>query len=112
MLYSRLSIELALLFSFFFFYLQKPFKDRIDVNYEASPELSHKHRALAITRPLWNFTGEYLCSVSTYASNDKRSKQVQFIRKCFSPNSMCQKTKTFLFDSPLAVEIARYRNKR
>lgn len=51
------------------------------MSYEASSERNYKHRALAITRPLWNFTGEYLCNVQTYESNDKRSRKIQFIRK-------------------------------
>lgn len=57
----------------------KSFKDRVDVSYEASPERNHKHRSLVITRPLSNFTGEYLCNVQTYESNDKQSKRIQFI---------------------------------
>ncbi|XP_063707872.1 uncharacterized protein LOC134836610, partial [Culicoides brevitarsis] len=58
----------------------RSFKDRVNVSYEASTERNYKHRALAITRPLWNFTGEYLCNVQTYESNDKRSRKIQFIQ--------------------------------
>uniref|UniRef100_A0A336K3S7 CSON009928 protein n=1 Tax=Culicoides sonorensis TaxID=179676 RepID=A0A336K3S7_CULSO len=58
----------------------RSFKDRVNVSYEASSEQNYKHRALVITRPLWNFTGEYLCNVQTYESNDRKSKKIQFIQ--------------------------------
>ncbi|EAT35429.1 AAEL012403-PA [Aedes aegypti] len=39
----------------------------------------HKHRALALVRPLKNFTGEYTCSVSTFQSLDMRTARMVMI---------------------------------
>lgn len=41
----------------------------------------HKHRALALVRPLKNFTGEYTCSVSTFQSLDMRTARMVMIGK-------------------------------
>ncbi|XP_055530627.1 uncharacterized protein LOC129721739 [Wyeomyia smithii] len=48
-------------------------KHQVNRSYTVSNEEMHKHRALALIRPLKNFTGEYTCAVSTYQSEDTRS---------------------------------------
>lgn len=54
-------------------------RNNIDLNYTASDHIHHKHRALAITKPIVNMTGTYTCSVGTYQSEDKRSSHMQII---------------------------------
>lgn len=41
--------------------------------------MKHKHRALAITKPVISMSGYYTCSVGTYQSEDKRSSHLQII---------------------------------
>lgn len=60
------------------------FKNRVNTSYSVSPEQLHKHRAMAVTKPMWNFTGEYSCSVQTFQSNDKRAAKVIVIGKFYS----------------------------
>lgn len=55
-------------------------KNNIDLNYTASDHIQHKHRAIAITKPFFNLTGAYTCSVGTYESEDKRTKRLQIIK--------------------------------
>jgi len=56
-------------------------KSRIDPTYTVSTEKYYRHRALAITKPSWNITGVYTCSVQTFESNDKKSAPLQVIGK-------------------------------
>lgn len=51
----------------------------INLTYTISDEPMHKHRALALIRPLKNFTGEYACSVSSYHSDDMQSARMVMI---------------------------------
>ncbi|XP_035898965.1 uncharacterized protein LOC118506228 isoform X3 [Anopheles stephensi] len=55
------------------------FKNRVDTSYVVSQEHLHKHRAMAIIKPLANFTGEYMCIVQTYASIDRKSAKLKII---------------------------------
>lgn len=56
-------------------------KGRVDTSYSVSKDKYYKHRALLITKPLWNMTGEYTCHVQTFESSDKRSSHLQVIGK-------------------------------
>ncbi|XP_065082153.1 uncharacterized protein LOC135704613 [Ochlerotatus camptorhynchus] len=51
----------------------------INLTYSISDEPMHKHRALALIRPLKNFTGEYTCSVSTFHSEEMQSARMVMI---------------------------------
>ncbi|XP_055600640.1 uncharacterized protein LOC129749632 isoform X3 [Uranotaenia lowii] len=55
------------------------FKNRVDTSYVVSQERLHKHRAMAIIKPLANFTGEYACMVQTFASIDRKSAKLKII---------------------------------
>uniref|UniRef100_A0A182MM10 Ig-like domain-containing protein n=1 Tax=Anopheles culicifacies TaxID=139723 RepID=A0A182MM10_9DIPT len=55
------------------------FKNRVDTSYVVSSEHLHKHRAMAIIKPLANFTGEYMCTVQTYTSIDRKSAKLKII---------------------------------
>ena len=55
------------------------FKNRVNRTFTVSDIEMHKHRALAIVKPIRNFTGEYACSVQTFQSNDKKSAYLQMI---------------------------------
>ncbi|XP_062557882.1 uncharacterized protein LOC134222734 [Armigeres subalbatus] len=52
---------------------------QINRTYTINEEPMHKHRALALVRPLKNFTGEYTCSVSTFQSQDMQSARMVMI---------------------------------
>lgn len=56
-------------------------KGLVNLTYEVSPETFFKHKALWITKPSWNLTGEYTCHVQTFQSSDKRTAKLQFIGK-------------------------------
>ncbi|XP_065074427.1 uncharacterized protein LOC135698390 isoform X2 [Ochlerotatus camptorhynchus] len=56
-----------------------PFKNRVDTSYVVSQESLHKHRAMAIIKPLANFTGEYACMVQTFNSIDRKSAKLKII---------------------------------
>ncbi|XP_035786983.1 uncharacterized protein LOC126577352 isoform X2 [Anopheles aquasalis] len=55
------------------------FKNRVDTSYVVSQEHMHKHRAMAIIKPLANFTGEYMCTVQTYSGIDRKSAKLKII---------------------------------
>ncbi|ETN66152.1 hypothetical protein AND_002067 [Anopheles darlingi] len=55
------------------------FKNRVDTSYVVSQEHMHKHRAMAIIKPLANFTGEYMCTVQTYSGIDRKSVKLKII---------------------------------
>lgn len=57
----------------------KHFKNRVNTTYAVSDHVLHKHRAMAVTKPMWNFTGEYSCSVHTFESNDRQTAKVVVI---------------------------------
>lgn len=56
-------------------------KNKIDTTYEASKDGRQKFRAMSITQPSWNMTGDYTCSVQTFSSSDKKSANLQVIGK-------------------------------
>lgn len=64
-----------------FHQFQQSFKNRVDTSYVVSQERLHKHRAMAIIKPLANFTGEYACMVQTFASIDRKSAKLKIIGK-------------------------------
>lgn len=70
----------------------KHFKNRVNTTYTVSDHVLHKHRAMAVTKPMWNFTGEYSCSVQTFESNDRQTAKVIVIGKCYdfiAPFCLC-----------------------
>lgn len=56
-------------------------KGRVDTTYAVSKDKIYKHRALLITKPLWNMTGPFTCHVQTFQSSDKKSAHMQVISK-------------------------------
>lgn len=56
-------------------------KGRVDTTYTVSKDKYHKHRALLITKALWNMTGEFTCHVQSFQSSDKKSAHIQVIGK-------------------------------
>lgn len=54
-------------------------KGRIDTSFAINAHKPNQHRALLISKPLWNMTGEYTCSVQTYESSDKETAHMQII---------------------------------
>lgn len=57
----------------------KGFKNRVNTTYPVSAEHLHKYRAMAVTKPMWNHTGEYSCWVQTFESNDRKTANVTVI---------------------------------
>lgn len=57
----------------------KSFKNRVNTTYSVSQERLHKYRAMAVTKPMWNHTGEYSCWVQTFESNDRKTANVTVI---------------------------------
>ncbi|XP_059608125.1 uncharacterized protein LOC132255967 [Phlebotomus argentipes] len=55
------------------------FRGHVDTKYEASKAPEAKHRAIAITQPLYNMTGNYTCSVASFQSQDKRTSFLQIV---------------------------------
>lgn len=62
----------------------KGFKNRVNTTYSVSAEHLHKYRAMAVTKPMWNHTGEYSCWVQTFESNDRKTANVTVIGIYFS----------------------------
>lgn len=57
-------------------------KNRIKKNFTVSNDPLKMFRALSVTRPSLNLTGEYTCSVQTFESSDKKSSFLQIIGEC------------------------------
>lgn len=55
-------------------------KSFIDTNYTVSDNERQRHRAIAITKPMKNMTGEYRCEVGSETHDDKRSQYLQMIK--------------------------------
>jgi len=55
------------------------FKGRIKKNFNITDDPLKRYRAVAVTRPSLNFSGEYSCSVQTFQSSDKKSSVLQII---------------------------------
>ncbi|XP_030754206.1 uncharacterized protein LOC115880997 [Sitophilus oryzae] len=49
-------------------------KDRVNLEYQASPDANSKHRAIHIVRTGPDLSGDYTCSVSTMESEDRQTK--------------------------------------
>lgn len=60
---------------------QSYMKNRVDVNYTVDDDPMQKHRALAITRPFFNMTGDFVCSVQTFQKRDSRTQHMKIIGK-------------------------------
>lgn len=53
-----------------------PLKGRLNLEYEASVDANSIHRALHIPEPGPDLSGNYTCSVSTFQSEDIRTKNM------------------------------------
>lgn len=56
-------------------------KNRIKKNHTVSTDPNKKYRGMTVTKPTLNFSGEYMCSVQTFQSSDKKSSFLQIIGK-------------------------------
>lgn len=64
---------------------QKPFalgvmKKHIDTTYSPSSEKNDQYRAISITNPQWNMTGNYTCSVQTFQGVSKKTSELKIIK--------------------------------
>ncbi|XP_058060487.1 uncharacterized protein LOC131211136 [Anopheles bellator] len=55
------------------------FKNELQTNYSMSDSVNYKYRALVIRNPKLNHSGEYVCSVQTYDSFDRRAARFQIV---------------------------------
>ncbi|XP_055597453.1 uncharacterized protein LOC129747324 [Uranotaenia lowii] len=55
------------------------FKSELWTNYSMSDSANYKYRALVIQHPKLNHSGEYMCSVQTYESFDRKAARFQII---------------------------------
>ncbi|KFB38606.1 hypothetical protein ZHAS_00005983 [Anopheles sinensis] len=55
------------------------FKNELQINYSMSDSVNYKYRALVIRNPKLNHSGEYMCSVQTYDSFDRRMARFQIV---------------------------------
>ncbi|XP_035898622.1 uncharacterized protein LOC118506068 isoform X2 [Anopheles stephensi] len=55
------------------------FKNELQTNYSMSDSINYKYRALVIRNPKLNHSGEYMCSVQTYDSFDRRMARFQIV---------------------------------
>lgn len=54
-------------------------KKRVNISYAVSDDKNYKYRAIAITNPTWNMSGDYTCMVQTFESMDKRKTSLKII---------------------------------
>lgn len=57
-------------------------RNRIKKNFTVSDDPIKKYRGVAVTKPMLNFSGEYMCSVQTFQSSDKKSSFLQIVGEC------------------------------
>ncbi|XP_029712990.1 uncharacterized protein LOC109412924 [Aedes albopictus] len=55
------------------------FKSELRTNYSMSDLANYKYRALVIQHPKLNHSGEYMCSVQTYESFDRKAARFQIV---------------------------------
>ncbi|XP_053680995.1 uncharacterized protein LOC128731868 [Anopheles nili] len=55
------------------------FRNELQTNYSMSDSVNYKYRALVIRNPKLNHSGEYMCSVQTYDSFDRRMARFQIV---------------------------------
>ncbi|XP_055624075.1 uncharacterized protein LOC129767346 [Toxorhynchites rutilus septentrionalis] len=55
------------------------FKSELRTNYSMSESANYKYRALVIQHPKLNHSGEYMCSVQTYESFDRKAARFQIV---------------------------------
>uniref|UniRef100_A0A8D8FNQ2 (northern house mosquito) hypothetical protein n=1 Tax=Culex pipiens TaxID=7175 RepID=A0A8D8FNQ2_CULPI len=55
------------------------FKSELRTNYSMSDSANYKYRALVIQHPKLNHSGEYMCSVQTYESFDRKAARFQIV---------------------------------
>ncbi|XP_062554928.1 uncharacterized protein LOC134220015 isoform X2 [Armigeres subalbatus] len=55
------------------------FKSELRTNYSMSDLTNYKYRALVIQHPKLNHSGEYMCSVQTYESFDRKAARFQIV---------------------------------
>lgn len=63
-------------------------KNRIKKNFTVSDDPIKKYRGLTVMKPMLNFSGEYMCSVQTFSSSDKKSSFLQIIGKLVNPEKV------------------------
>jgi hypothetical protein len=51
-------------------------KGRLDLEYSASTDTNSVHRALHIIQPGPDLSGDYTCFVSTFSSEDRKTKRM------------------------------------
>ncbi|XP_055591196.1 uncharacterized protein LOC129743245 [Uranotaenia lowii] len=54
-------------------------RHQVNRSFTVNNEALHKHRALALVRPLKNFTGDYSCRVSTFEGQETRTSRMTVI---------------------------------
>lgn len=57
-------------------------KKHIDTTYSPSSEKNDQYRAISITNPQWNMTGNYTCSVQTFQGVSKKTSELKIISEC------------------------------
>jgi hypothetical protein len=62
------------------------FRNRIKTNYTVSDDPLKLYRGVAVTKPTLNFSGEYMCSVQTFQTSDKKSSFLQIIGEHSRPH--------------------------
>ena len=72
-------------------------KNRIKKNFTVSDDPIKKYRGVAVTKPMLNFSGEYMCSVQTFQSSDKKSSFLQIIGKFNLPLCIDKRSNLFFF---------------
>lgn len=60
-----------------------PLKNRIKKNFTITSDPSKMFRAISVTKPSVELSGEYTCAVDTFQSSDKRSSFLQVIGEFF-----------------------------
>lgn len=59
-------------------YFQNNFKYHINTTFTINNEDKYKYRAIEL-QPHWNLTGDFMCSVQTYHTRDRKIKRLQMI---------------------------------
>jgi hypothetical protein len=72
-------------------------KNRIKKNFTVSDDPIKKYRGVAVTKPMLNFSGEYMCSVQTFQSSDKKSSFLQIIGE-FNLSSNLKGTRALIYN--------------
>ena len=60
-----------------------PLQGRLNLDYRASDDPAHMHRALQIIRPTTDLSGEYRCQVGTFINDEAKSRTMLVYGKLF-----------------------------